>query len=84
MSFKYSLLEAKRHCRYFLTNALGLILAQLFILNNLSVFYLDAPFYTNWRLGYYYDWLVQTSCALIYLLTTVNEDCYTCFNRLAP
>ena len=84
MSFKYSVLEARLHVWYFVNNSLGIIVAQLFILNNLSVFHQDASFYMDWRLGYYYGWMAQATSALVYLLTKNNEDCFTCFNRLAP
>ena len=48
------------------------------------VFYLKADFYLHWRGGYYFDWFAQLWPALFYLLLKKNEDCFGCFNRMAP
>ena len=83
-SWKYSRLEAQDHMSFFIVNSLGLISGQLLVMNNLATFYDDPNFYLDWRLAYYFDWIASYWPALIYLLTRKNEDCFGCFNRLAP
>ena len=83
-SWKYSRLEAKQHMSFIVINSLGMVSGQTLIVGNLIIFFLHPDFYLGWRLGYYFDWLAQLWPALIYLLTKKNEDCFACFNRLAP
>ena len=84
LSWRYSRHEARKHMSFFLINSIGLITGQLLYMIIIVVSYIDPNFYLSWRMGYYYDWLSQLWPALIYMLTKRNEDCFGCFNRLAP
>ena len=83
-SWKYSRHEARTHMSYFVLNSLGLLLALPIVINDLVFFTFHTKDYDQWRLGYYLDWFAKTAPSLVYLLTKKTEDCFLCFNRLAP
>ena len=83
-SWKYSRLESKAHMVYFVASSLGLLTALPFILNNEIVFRHNTPDYGDMRLPDYEDFVAKVLPSLVYFVTKKNEDCFNCFNRLAP
>ena len=83
-SWKNSRLESREHMWYFITNTLGMLLALPLIINGLVTFLLKYDEYTTLRWVYYQDNLAKILPSLIYIATKKNEDCFKCFNRLAP
>ena len=83
-SWKKSRLEARAHMLYFVLNSLGMLLALPLIINGMLVFISKYDEYTTLRWVYYQDNLAKILPSLIYIATKKNEDCFTCFNRLAP
>ena len=83
-SWKKSRLEAKAHMKYFVLNSLGMLLALPLIINGLVVFIREYDMYTWKRWVYYQDYFAKMLPSLIYICTKKNEDCFNCFNRLAP
>ena len=83
-SWKYSRLEARSHMLFFVVNGTSMFCAMGALLYVKLIFLLEPAFYLEWRVGYYYEYQSQVLQALVYLLTKKNEDCFTCFNRLAP
>lgn len=84
MSHKYSRLESNNHMRYFVITSLGLLLALPLVINDLIYFMYNTNTYADWRYGYYFDWLAKTMPSMVYLVSKRTEDCFNCFNRLAP
>mgnify|MGYP001626840315 CR=1 FL=1 len=84
LSYKYSRLESLNHMFYFVVGSLGLLFALPIVINDLLYFLTHTDTYTSWRLGYYLDWLAKTLPSVVYLICKRNEDCFNCFNRLAP
>ena len=83
-SWKRSRFEARIHMAYLVLNSLGMFLALPLIINGLLAFLLHYEVYTELRWVYYQDNLAKVLPSLIYILTKKNEDCFSCFNRLAP
>lgn len=83
-SWTYSRHESRQHMPYFVFNSLGLFLALPIVINDLLFFALHTASYGDWRIGYYLDWFAKTLPSAVYILTKKNEDCFSCFNRLAP
>lgn len=79
-----SRLEAKQHMCYFITVALSLCFSLPLIINDVVFFSSHTGSYTDWRIGYYSDWFAKTMPPFIYILFKPAEDCFACFNRLAP
>ena len=83
-SWKKSRLEAKAHMSYFVLNSLGMLLALPLIINGLVSFIRNYDEYEWKRWVYYQDYFAKMLPSLIYICTKKNEDCFKCFNRLAP
>ena len=84
LSWKYSRLEARAHMFYFVTNSLGLLTALPLVVNNLLVFSRNPTTYVDMRFSYYEDFVAKCLPSFLYIATKKNEDCFNCFNRLAP
>ena len=69
---------------YFVLNSLGLFFALPLVINGLLLFYFQYDEYNDLRWAYYQDFVAKVTPSLVYLLTKRNEDCFNCFNRLAP
>ena len=69
---------------YFVTNSIGLLLSLPLVIDGLLVFINHYEEYTLIRWVYYEDFVAKSMPSLVYLLTKKNEDCFNCFNRLAP
>ena len=76
--------EAKHHMKYFVVVSLGLALSLPLVINDLLLFHENTTRYANWRIGYYTDWFAKTLPCIVYILMKPAEDCFNCFNRLAP
>jgi len=83
-SWKYSRLEARSHMVYFVASSLGLLTALPLIIDSLTVFINNTSNYEELRLPYYEDFVAKVLPSVLYLATKKNEDCFNCFNRLAP
>lgn len=83
-AWSFSRYEAKHHMNYFIAVSLGLGLCFPFVIYDLLIFKEDPTGYSNWRFGYYTDWFAKTLPCVVYLLMKPAEDCFNCFNRLAP
>ena len=83
-SWKYSRHEARQHMTYFVLNSIGLLTALPLVIDGLFVFIYSYDEYSDLRWIYYEDFVAKTVPSLIYILTKKNEDCFNCFNRLAP
>ena len=83
-SWRFSRHEAKQHMFYFVTNSIGLLLSLPLVIDGLLVFINHYEEYTLIRWVYYEDFVAKSMPSLVYLLTKKNEDCFNCFNRLAP
>ena len=83
-SWQKSRLEAKAHMWYFVLNSLGLLLALPLVINGLLVFLFEYDEFTTLRWVYYQDNFAKVLPSLVYIATKKNEDCFNCFNRLAP
>ena len=83
-SWRFSRLEARSHMFYFVVNSIGLLLSFPLVIDGLYVFINHYDEYTLIRWVYYEDFVAKSMPSLIYLLTKKNEDCFNCFNRLAP
>lgn len=70
--------------KYFVITSLGLLLALPLVINDLIYFMYNTNTYADWRYGYYFDWLAKTLPSMVYLIGKRTEDCFNCFNRLAP
>ena len=69
---------------YFVTNSIGLMTSWPLILVNLQIFRTCTAEWTSMRLPYYLDIATKVLPSLVYLASKTNEDCFNCFNRLAP
>ena len=83
-SWKKSRLEARAHMPYFVLNSLGMLLALPLIFNGTIIFLTHYDTYTSLRWIAYENYLAKILPSLVYICTKKNEDCFTCFNRLAP
>ena len=83
-SWKHSRFEAKAHMVYFVASSLGLLTALPLIVDNLIVFSQNTADYSEMRLPSYEDFVAKVLPSLVYFVTKKNEDCFNCFNRLAP
>jgi len=83
-AWNYSRLEARSHMVYFVANSLGLLTALPLIIFNLQTFIHHTSDYPMLRMPYYEDFLAKVLPSLLYIATKTNEDCFNCFNRLAP
>ena len=83
-SWRYSRLEARAHMRYFIGNSVGLLLSWPLVINGLFTFlkYEDEVSYVRWV--HYQNLLGKLIPCLAYIATKSTEDCFNCFNRLAP
>ena len=69
---------------YFVLNSLGLLTALPLVIDGLIVFMNSYENYLELRYIYYEDFVAKILPSLIYIVTKKNEDCFNCFNRLAP
>ena len=76
--------EAKHHMTYFVVVSLGLALSLPLVIIDLELFRENPDNYANSRIGYYTDGIAKTLPCALYLLMKPAEDCFNCFNRLAP
>ena len=83
-SWQKSRLEAKAHMWYFVLNSLGMFLALPLVINGLLTNVTKYDEYTTLRWVYYQSNFAKVLPSLIYIATKKNEDCFNCFNRLAP
>ena len=83
-AWKYSRLEAREHMWYFMVVSASLGFSLPLVINNLLMFMHKAALYGDIRFVYYSDCIAKTLPCAVYLLMKPSEDCFTCFNRLAP
>lgn len=84
MSWQYSRLESKEHMVYFVANSLGLLTALPLVMLNLYFFSQNEENYGENRFAYYNEIIARVLPLVFYIATKRNEDCFNCFNRLAP
>ena len=83
-AWNYGRLEARKHLTYFITVSLSLGLSLPLIIADLLVFMNKTNMYGDIRLTYYSDNIAKALPCAFYLLMKPAEDCFSCFNRLAP
>ncbi len=83
-SSKYCHFESRNHMCYFVLTTIGLLLALPLVINDLLYFVANTDEYSTWRWGYFQDWMAKTLPSVVYIIGKRNEDCFNCFNRLAP
>jgi len=64
-------------------NALALLTALPLIINNLKAFIKNTEKQQD-QMRYFEEFIAKVLPAVLYLATKTNEDCFNCFNRLAP
>ena len=69
---------------YFVVVSISLWLSLPLVFTDLLMFMHNTALYGDIRFGYYSDCFAKTLPCFVYLFMRPAEDCFTCFNRLAP
>ena len=77
-------MEARLHMVYFVLNSFGMLLAVPLIINGLLLVFSNLTLNESIRWTYYQKNIGKIMPSLFYIATKKNEDCFKCFNRLAP